>query len=56
METWNRPTAVRGEGGEAWMNEGEGIRHRTYRYFAAYNAHPYFWPKLSGKISFVLIF
>ena len=30
MDTWNRQTAVKGEGrGRDWMKEGEGIRQRT---------------------------
>ena len=31
MNTWNRPTAVRGEGGGGdWMKEGEENSQRTY--------------------------
>ena len=33
MDTWNRLTAIRGEGVEEdWIKEGEGINEKTYMY------------------------
>ena len=37
-------------------DEGTAVISRNTLYFAVCNAHPRFWPKVSGKKSFILIF
>ena len=58
LKPWQSDSGARTFNSNTSMGDPEGVSQSTelylkaLPYFAAYNAHPHFWPKVSGKTFF----